>query len=192
MKLTEWTTCGGMCRQMGRGTAQRPDRRPGRTQPIRTCCSGWRPSTTPPCTGSAPDTALVSTTDFFPPLVDDPADFGAIAAANACSDVFAMGGRVVLALNIAAFPEDFPPEAIAEIFAAAAQVVAARRGHGGRRPHHPLGRADLRAGGPGDRPPRPGVDQGGAPDPATGWCFPSRSGPASSWRADRPTRRPPP
>ena len=47
---------------------------------------------------------MVSTTDFFPPLVDDPADFGAIAAANACSDVFAMGGRVVMALNIAAFP----------------------------------------------------------------------------------------
>jgi selenide,water dikinase len=70
------------------------------------------------------DVALVSTTDFFPPLVDDPGDFGAIAAANACSDVFAMGGRVVMAVNIAAFPEHFPPTAIAQIFAAAAQVVA--------------------------------------------------------------------
>jgi selenide,water dikinase len=70
-----------------------------------------------------PETALVSTTDFFPPLVDDPADFEAIAAANACSDVFAMGGRVLVALNIAAFPEDFPPEAIAAIFDAAAKVV---------------------------------------------------------------------
>src|SRR5690606_32012950 len=55
-----------------------------------------------------PDLSLVSTTDFFPPLVDDPSDFGAIAAANACSDVFAMGARVLLALNIAAFPEKFP------------------------------------------------------------------------------------
>jgi selenide,water dikinase len=71
----------------------------------------------------SPDLALVSTTDFFPPLVDDPSDFGAIAAANACSDVFAMGGRVVLALNIAAFPEDFPPEAIAAILEAAADKV---------------------------------------------------------------------
>jgi selenide, water dikinase len=71
----------------------------------------------------SPDAALVSTTDFFPPLVDDPADFGAIAAANACSDVFAMGGRVLLALNISAFPEDFPPDAIATILAAAAEVV---------------------------------------------------------------------
>src|ERR1700730_4714022 len=70
------------------------------------------------------DTALVSTTDFFPPLVDDPGDFGAIAAANACSDVFAMGGRVILALNIAAFPERMPIEAIEAILAAAAMVVA--------------------------------------------------------------------
>jgi len=69
-------------------------------------------------------TALVSTTDFFPPLVDDPADYGAIAAANACSDVFAMVGRVVLAINVAAFPEHFPRWAIAAIFAAAARVVA--------------------------------------------------------------------
>jgi len=67
--------------------------------------------------------ALVSTTDFFPPLVDDADDFGAIAAANACSDVFAMGGRVVLALNIAAFPERLPTEAIAAIFASARAVV---------------------------------------------------------------------
>ena len=69
-------------------------------------------------------TALVSTTDFFPPLVDDPADYGAIAAANACSDVFAMGGRVVLAINVAAFPEHFPRAAMAAIFDAAAAVVA--------------------------------------------------------------------
>ena len=65
----------------------------------------------------------MSTTDFFT-LSDDPGDFGAIAAANACSDVFAMGGRVVMAVNVAAFPEHFPHSAIAEIFAAAATVVA--------------------------------------------------------------------
>jgi selenide,water dikinase len=72
----------------------------------------------------APDVALVSTTDFFPPLVDHPSDFGAIAAANACSDVFAMGGRVILAVNVAAFPEHFPRAAIVAIFEAAAEVVA--------------------------------------------------------------------
>jgi selenide,water dikinase len=70
------------------------------------------------------DLAIVSTTDFFPPLVDEPDDFGAIAAANALSDIFAMGATPVLALNVAAFPEDFPPEAIGEIFAAAARTVA--------------------------------------------------------------------
>jgi selenide,water dikinase len=75
-----------------------------------------------------PDLALVSTTDFFPPLVDDPADFGAIAAANACSDVFAMGGRVVLALNVSAFPEQLPAEVVATILEAAAEVVAAAGG----------------------------------------------------------------
>ena len=70
------------------------------------------------------EVAMVSTTDFFPPLVDDPSDFGAIAAANACSDVFAMGASVVMAINVAAFPEDFPRDAIAAIFAAGAEVVA--------------------------------------------------------------------
>ncbi|MGB1645261.1 MAG: AIR synthase related protein, partial [Ilumatobacteraceae bacterium] len=55
---------------------------------------------------------------------NDPADFGAIAAANACSDVFAMGASVVMAINVAAFPEEFPREAIAAIFTAGAEVVA--------------------------------------------------------------------
>jgi len=62
-------------------------------------------------------TALVQTVDFFTPVVDDPEDFGAIAAANALSDVYAMGGRPLTALSIAAFPErDFPPEWGAAIF----------------------------------------------------------------------------
>jgi selenide,water dikinase len=51
-------------------------------------------------------TALVTTTDFFTPIVDDPYDFGAIAAANALSDVYAMGGRPISALNLVGFPED--------------------------------------------------------------------------------------
>ena len=56
-------------------------------------------------------TALVQTVDFFTPVVDDPFAFGQIAAANALSDVYAMGGRPLTALSIAAFPDkDFPPE----------------------------------------------------------------------------------
>ena len=54
--------------------------------------------------------------DFFPPVVDDPYMYGQIAAANALSDVFAMGGTPAFALNIACFPEDLPGEAIREIF----------------------------------------------------------------------------
>lgn len=70
--------------------------------------------------------ALIFTLDFFPPIVDDPADYGAIAATNALNDVFAMGGTPLLALSIAAFPESLPTEMLGSIFAAAdAQVRAA-------------------------------------------------------------------
>ena len=64
------------------------------------------------------------TTDFFAPLVDDPYSYGAIAAANAMSDVYAMGGEVTLALNIAAFPEDLPAQTVAAILAGGADKVA--------------------------------------------------------------------
>src|SRR6187431_1233479 len=67
--------------------------------------------------------ALVFTVDFFPPLVDDPAAFGAIAAANALNDVFAMGGQPLLALSIAAFPEDLPTEMLGEVLAGADEKV---------------------------------------------------------------------
>ena len=67
--------------------------------------------------------ALVFTLDFFPPLVDDPALYGRIAATNALNDVFAMGGAPLLALSIAAFPESLPNETLAAIFAAAAEQV---------------------------------------------------------------------
>ena len=69
-------------------------------------------------------TAVIATVDFFAPLVDDPWQYGAIAAANAMSDVYAMGGEVVLALNIAAFPEDLPSEVAAEIIRGGADKVA--------------------------------------------------------------------
>ena len=67
--------------------------------------------------------ALVFTLDFFPPIVDDPATFGAIAATNALNDVFAMGGRPLVALSIAAFPESLPRDAVAAILTAAAAKV---------------------------------------------------------------------
>ncbi len=60
--------------------------------------------------------ALVLTLDFFAPIVDDPFDYGQIAVANALSDVYAVGGTPLTALNIAAFPRDLGPEVVARVF----------------------------------------------------------------------------
>lgn len=68
--------------------------------------------------------ALIQTVDFFPPIVDDPYVYGAVAAANSMSDVYAMGGRVLLALNVAGFPRDLPPRVIGRIFQGGADKVA--------------------------------------------------------------------
>jgi selenide, water dikinase len=69
-------------------------------------------------------TALVQTVDFFPPIVDDAYTFGAIAAANALSDVYAMGGRPITALSIAAFPDDLDPAIMVAILQGGADKVA--------------------------------------------------------------------
>ena len=69
------------------------------------------------------DRAIVFTVDFFPPLVDDPRTFGGIAAVNALNDVFAMGGRPLLALSVAAFPEELPVEVLGEVLAGADERV---------------------------------------------------------------------
>lgn len=72
------------------------------------------------------DTALVMTLDFFPPLVDDPYEFGRIAAANSLSDIYAMGGRPVCALNIVGFPDnELPVETLGRILAGGAERVTA-------------------------------------------------------------------
>jgi selenide,water dikinase len=69
------------------------------------------------------DRALIFTADFFTPVVDDPYDYGAIAAANALSDIYAMGGEPFLALNLAAFPADLPEEMIVSILRGSAEKV---------------------------------------------------------------------
>jgi selenide,water dikinase len=123
LRLTEWTSCGGCAAKWGASLLRDlVADLPAAIDPG--LLVGLAPFDDAAIYRLTDDVALVSTTDFFPPLVDHPADFGAIAAANACSDVFAMGGRVVMALNVAAFPEHFPREAIAAIFDAAAVVVA--------------------------------------------------------------------
>jgi selenide,water dikinase len=72
----------------------------------------------------APDLALVETVDFFPPVVDDAWTWGAVAAVNAMSDVYAMGGEVLFALAVAGFPRDFDKAIIAEVFRGGADKVA--------------------------------------------------------------------
>jgi selenide,water dikinase len=70
------------------------------------------------------DLALVETVDFFPPVVDDPWTWGAVAAANAMSDVYAMGGDVMFALAVAGFPREMDKAIIGEVFRGGAEKVA--------------------------------------------------------------------
>ena len=121
----------------------------------------------------SPELAVIGTLDFFPPIVDDPCTFGEIAAANALSDVFAMGGRVLFALSIAAFPEDLRRSAPARsLDGASAKVREAggilAGGHTIRDPEPKYGLAVIGAGHP-DR-----LLRKGAADRAT--CCSSRSG----------------
>lgn len=71
-----------------------------------------------------PDRALIATVDFITPIVDDPYTYGAIAAANSLSDIYAMGGEVALALNVSCLSDCLPVEIIAEILRGGAENVA--------------------------------------------------------------------
>src|SRR5207247_1461859 len=122
IRLTEWTACGGCAAKWGASPLAALVRDLS-SSADGALLVGLAPFDDAAVYKVSDELAIVSTTDFFPPLVDDPADFGAIAAANACSDVFAMGGRVVMALNVAAFPERLPVAAITAIFSAAAATV---------------------------------------------------------------------
>jgi selenide,water dikinase len=126
LRLTELTDCGGCAAKLGADLLA--DALAGlgaeaAVDPPGALIAGL----TPPDDGAvyriSDDLAIIGTLDFFPPLVDDPRTFGEIAAANAVSDVFAMGGRVLFALSIAAFPEDLPRDVLAEIFAGASAKV---------------------------------------------------------------------
>jgi selenide,water dikinase len=96
--------------------------------------------------------ALIATTDFFMPIVDDPFDFGRIAATNAISDVYAMGGTPIMALALVGMPiNKLPVKPSAD--PRRRRIDLRRGGHPDRgRPHHRFGRADLRPGGHGPDP----------------------------------------
>ncbi len=190
LRLTEWTSCGGCAAKWGASLlSELVSDFPVSTDP--SLLVGLAPFDDAAIYQVSPDLAVVSTTDFFPPLVDDPADFGAIAAANACSDVFAMGGRVTHALNVAAFPEDFPRTAITAIFAAAAGVVAEAGGSivGGHTIRNPEPIFGLSVHGL-VHPDRVFRKSGRAL--ATSCCCPSLSAQACARRAGTPLRSPPP
>ena len=127
VRLTEWTTCGGCAAKFGAGLLSDLLQNVDNSHPAELLV-GLTPFDDAAVLLLSPDLALVSTVDFFPPLVDDADDFGTIAAANACSDIFAMGGQVRLAVNVAAFPENFPHSAIVEILNAASRTVASLGG----------------------------------------------------------------
>ena len=122
IRLTEMTDCGGCAAKLGADLLGEALAGLGAsTDPA--LIAGLEPPDDAAAYLVAPDLAIIGTLDFFPPLVDDPVAYGEIAAANALSDVFAMGGRVLFALSIAAFPEDFPKAALAAVFEAAAGKV---------------------------------------------------------------------
>jgi selenide,water dikinase len=135
IRLTELTECGGCAAKLGADVLEEAlaglglDGTPGATdraareQEALGLIAGLYPPDDAAVHLVAPDLAVIGTLDFFPPLVDDPRTYGEIAAANALSDVFAMGGRVLFALSIAAIPEDMPTSAFREILDGAASKV---------------------------------------------------------------------
>ncbi len=71
----------------------------------------------------SPDLCLVQTVDFFPPIVDDPYDYGAISAANSLSDIYAMGAHPLLAMNLVCFPDDLPKDVLGRVLRGGADVA---------------------------------------------------------------------
>lgn len=132
IRLTDLTTCGGCAAKLGAdvlsealaGLGLDAD---GHSTTSADGSTGLIAGLDPPDDAAvhlvAPGVAVIGTLDFFPPIVDDPRTFGEIAAANALSDVFAMGGRVLFALSVAAIPESMPTPVFRAILDGAASKV---------------------------------------------------------------------
>lgn len=126
LRLTELTDCGGCAAKLGADLLAEALTGLGADAAgvaDRNLIAGLTPPDDAAVYRLSDDLAVIGTLDFFPPLVDDPRTFGEIAAANALSDVFAMGGRVLFAMSIAAFPEELPRDVLAEVFAGASSKV---------------------------------------------------------------------
>jgi len=123
LRLTSLTDCGGCAAKLGADLLSAALSGIGAEAAPDALIAGLHPPDDAAAYRISDDLAIIGTLDFFPPVVDDPRTFGEIAAANAVSDVFAMGGRVLFALAIAAFPEDLPRNVMAEVFAGASAKV---------------------------------------------------------------------
>jgi selenide,water dikinase len=126
IRLTELTECGGCAAKLGADALTDVLAGLGVVEgeaPPAGLIAGLEPPDDAAVHLVAPDLAVIGTVDFFPPIVDDPHTFGEIAAVNALSDVFAMGGRVLFALSVAAMPEDLPRDAFRAILDGAAAMV---------------------------------------------------------------------
>ncbi len=164
-RLTELTDCGGCAAKLGADLLADALAGLGAEAAPGELIAGLNPPDDAAVYRISDELAIIGTLDFFPPLVDDPRTFGEIAAANALSDVFAMGGRVLFALSIAAFPEELPRDVMAEIFAGASSKVreaggTLAGGHTIRDPEPKYGLAVVGAGHP-DRLLRKGGAQPG-------------------------------
>jgi selenide, water dikinase len=122
IRLTDFTSCGGCAAKYS--AARLEELLTGFAPPqARDLLVGLAPSDDAVVYRLDDERALVFTLDFFPPIVDDPTDYGAIAATNALGDVFAMGGTPLVALSVAVFPEELPIETVGAILAGAAEQV---------------------------------------------------------------------
>ena len=123
LRLTDLTDCGGCAAKLGADLLAEALAGLGAQVSPPELLAGLDPPDDAAVYRISDEVAIVGTLDFFPPLVDDPRTYGEIAAANALSDVFAMGGRVLFALSIAAFPEDLPRDVMTAILDGASTKV---------------------------------------------------------------------
>jgi selenium donor protein len=124
IRLTELSSCAGCAAKLGAAELRRVMERVSPATDERVLV-GYGSSDDAGVYLVRDDCALVSTVDFFTPIVDDPRDFGRIAATNAFSDVYAMGGHPLFALNIVAFPEDLDLDILTQILEGGASVARA-------------------------------------------------------------------
>jgi selenide, water dikinase len=124
IRLTELSSCAGCAAKLGAAELQNVLRRVRGAAPDPRVLVGYATGDDAGVYLVGDGIALVQTVDFFTPIVDDPFDFGRIAATNALSDVYAMGGKPLTALNVAAFPEDLDGAILAQILDGGAAVAA--------------------------------------------------------------------